>query len=54
MMSKTRSALYKTARIMGDIESLSSPSKFFKRQVRKATYRRTNGLLSKLLRSLMK
>jgi hypothetical protein len=48
-MSKLRSKLYKAARILGDIESLSSPKRAATRVIRKAAYRGIFGWLRKLL-----
>jgi len=36
---KIRSQLYRMARTIGDVESLSSPKRFVKRKVRKGIYR---------------
>jgi hypothetical protein len=36
---KIRSSLYKMARTLGDVESLTSPQKFVRRKVRKSVYR---------------
>jgi hypothetical protein len=49
-MSKIRSTLYKTARILGDIESLSSPQKFVKRRVRKTLYKGWGRFIRKLIK----
>jgi len=48
-LSKIRSGLYKSARVLGDIQSLQSPEKFVKRQIRKRTYRKGAGWLATLL-----
>ena len=36
---KIRSSLYKMARTIGDVESLSSPKRFIRRTVRKSVYK---------------
>jgi hypothetical protein len=51
-ISRIRSKLYKGARTLGDIQSLQSPEKFVKRQIRKRTYRRGAGWLSFLLHKI--
>ena len=49
-----RSDLYRAARILGDIEAIrQGPAAVLRRHVRKATYRRTNGALSSILRAIL-
>jgi hypothetical protein len=48
-----RTELYRAARDLGDVESAAKgPGAFAGRRVRKVAYRRANGLLRGLLRSL--
>lgn len=49
-IAATRSILYLLARILGDINSMSSPRKFVKRQARKIAYRKSGSILRKLLK----
>jgi hypothetical protein len=51
-MSRQRSWLYRSARIMGDIEAAEKgPEAYAKRRVRRKVYAKTNGLTRRLLRS---
>jgi len=48
-----RSQLYRAARDLGDVQSAAKgPGAYARRRVRKVAYRRTNGGLRRLLRSL--
>jgi hypothetical protein len=51
-MSKARSFLYRLARVLGDVEAVSSgkPERVVKRIARKAAYRSTGRLLRKLFK----
>lgn len=50
-----RSQLYRAARDLGDIEAAEKgPAAYGRRVVRRSVYRRTNGALGRLLRSLLK
>jgi hypothetical protein len=51
-MSKARSFLYRLARVLGDVEAVSSgkPERVVKRVVRKAVHRSTGKLLRKLFK----
>lgn len=55
-MSKSfTSLLYKAARLSADLRAVrKGPAAVGKRMVRKAVYRRTNGLLGSLLRAVLK
>ena len=53
-MSKLRRELYKDARLLGDVESLTSPQKAVKRQIRKRAYKRTNVGLARILKAILK
>jgi hypothetical protein len=51
-MSRTRSSLYRWARLLGDVEAAGKgPKSYGRRLVRKAVYRRTNGQTRRLLRA---
>jgi hypothetical protein len=53
MARSLRSQLYRSARILGDVQAASKgPGAYGKRLLRKRAYRRTNGALSRFLRSL--
>ena len=48
-----RSQLYRDARILGDVESISKgPTAYEKRYVRRTTYAKSNALTHSVLRSL--
>ncbi|HLX87433.1 MAG TPA: hypothetical protein VKR22_03075 [Acidimicrobiales bacterium] len=48
-----RSQLYRAARDLGDIEAASKgPGSYVRRRVRKSAYRRMNGTLGRIFRSL--
>ena len=50
-MSRTRSALYRWARVLGDVEAAEKgPTSFGKRVVRRAVYRNTNRATRRFLR----
>jgi len=50
-VSRTRSSLYRWARVLGDVEAASKgPGSFARRQVRRSVYRSTNQGTRKLLR----
>jgi hypothetical protein len=55
MARSLRSQLYRSARILGDVEAMSKgPGAYAKRVVRKKAYGRSMGLTSSLLRFLKK
>jgi hypothetical protein len=50
-----RSQLYRTARVLGNIQAAEKgPASYGKRVVRRKTYAKTNGALGKLLKSILK
>lgn len=49
-MSRLRGTLYRTARTLGDIESLSSPRRFVRRQIRRQVYRQLFRVMRKVTR----
>ena len=52
-MSRTRSSLYRWARLLGDIEAAEKgPGAYVKRRARRSIYRRTNSATRKLTRWL--
>jgi hypothetical protein len=57
---KTRSALYRAARVLGDVQAVEksiktgSPAPVTKRYVRKVAYRKVNGALAGLLRGWLR
>jgi hypothetical protein len=52
-MSKLRRALYRDARILGDIEAAEKgPTSYAKRRIRRKVYARQGSLTLKILRAL--
>jgi hypothetical protein len=52
--SSLRSQLYRAARDLGNVQAAAKgPSAYGKRMVRRKVYRSTNGVLGKLLKSIL-
>jgi hypothetical protein len=52
-VSKLRRALYRDARILGDVEAAAKgPGAYARRRARKVAYRKGNGFLRVLLRAI--
>jgi hypothetical protein len=55
MAKSLRSQLYRAARDLGNVQAAAKgPSAYGRRVVRRKTYAKTNGALSKILKSLLK